>query len=399
MAKQSFPQGVEDPSTLPKGQHFWQDYLVRDQFGNTVVPQHQVMLFVDYVGPTPPTKSARQQVKGAFRTIERAFQRGTGGDMDAPQHEGLLFTFGYSPSYFEKVGSSLETMATDLRRPSTLIEALDETGDVEPVTHDALFHFGSDFASIVLATEAALFGEIESVNGITVESDLTGLFERAERRSGFSSRGQPAIQYDNENIPDESPLALGFKASFADNQPPEEKVTIQNGQFAGGITQMISFTETNVDDWYSENDHPERIDQIYTPRHDEEMVGEIGHSLGSSSRKIPEDVERLDEDAEKRGIIGHGQKLAQARDDDFDPVVLRRDFNSTVRPGLHGAFWQAGIGDFIDTRKAMNSHQFDDEVDDDDHGIRHYIDVKNRATFLAPPRGERALPVIEMGSN
>ncbi|MFB6301137.1 MAG: twin-arginine translocation signal domain-containing protein [Halobacteriales archaeon] len=395
LIEQSFPQGVADPSTLPEGQHFWQDYLVTDRFGNTVLPQHQVLLFLDYVGPTPPTEAAREQVETALTTIERAFRRGDGGESDLPQHEGLLFTFGYSPSYFEKVGDDIEQMDVDLRHPTAVIDALGERGDVNPVTHDALFHFGSDFASIVLGAEAALFGEIPKLNGIPVEEDLSGLFERVERRSGFASRGQPAKQYDNEEIPEESPLSMGFKASFTDNQPPEEKVTIKDGQFAGGTTQMISFTETGIDRWYDENDHTERIHQMYTPRHTEEMVGKIGHELGDTSAKTRDDVERLEEDAREHGRVGHGQKLAQARDDDFDPILLRRDFNSTVRPGLHGAFWQQKIGEFIETRSAMNGHDLDGEVADEDHGIRHYIDVKSRATFLAPPRSQRVLPTIE----
>lgn len=387
--EQSFPAGPDDLGTLPEHQHAWVEYLVRDRFGNTALPQHQAMLLLDYVGPTPPTETARKRVEDAFRSLEAAYQRGTGGDSSAVQHEGLLFVVGYAPQYFDRVGDAMPA-GVDIRTPEAV---LDELGETDPTAddHDAVIHLASGYGSVLLAAERALFGELDELNGQPVIGGLDGLFEVADRRTGFIGRGQPARRYDVEEIPESAPLSMGFKSGFLDNLPHEDRVTIRSGPFAGGTTMMVSRIETDLDDWY-DRDHEERVDLMFSPDHDSEQVGETGTDLASSSGLSQETIESAGEDARERGVVGHGQKIAHARDDENRQPILRRDFNPTDTPGLHFDSWQRSIEDFLDVRRAMNGEHIDADVDDTADGIRSFLEVTNRATFLMPPRSLRALP-------
>lgn len=385
----SFPQG-EDPSTYPDQQHAWQDYLVHDRFGNTIFPLHQTLLLLRYTEDGPPTQADRERVEDAFRTLERAFQRGTGGAESARHTEGLLFTIGYSHRYFERVGDTLPNSAGMLT-PEEVVEILGESG-VTADTHHAVVHLASGYASVVLAAEQALFEEIDTVNGVEIEGGLADVFERADRRTGFIGKGQPAKRYDRSDITENAPLSMGFKAGFADNLPDEQRATIRDGPFAGGTTQQISRIEIDLDRWYEDHDKESQIKQVFTPAHTAEDVGEFGENLAGDTHKTPEDADRVETDARERGRVGHGQKLVAARDEDFKPRILRRDFNAGDFEGMHFDSWQRHIEDFVETRRAMDRPV--EGVPDNQNGIVDYITVTNRATFLMPPRADRALPRV-----
>lgn len=387
--EQQYPTGPADLGTLPERQHAWTESLVRDRFGNTVLPQHQAILMVEYTGPTPPTTDDRETVERAFRTLERAFQRGTGGDESAVQHRGLLFVVGYAPSYFEQFDADLPS-DLDLPTPSEVLTELDES-DATADDADAVVHLASGVGSVLLAAEQALRGELEAVNGVDVEASLADHFDVVDRRTGFIGRGQPARKYDAEAIPDSAPLSMGFKSGFADNLPSEDQVTLQDGPFAGGTTMQVSRLEHDLEAWY-ERDREERTRLMFSPDHGVDDVGDVGEDLASNSRVTEEIAERAPEDARGEGLLGHGQKTARARDEQFRPRILRRDFNATEAPGLHFDSWQRGIEEFLQVRRAMNGEDVDAEVADAHDGILAFIEVTNRATFLMPPRSLRALP-------
>jgi hypothetical protein len=127
-------------------------------------------------------------------------------------------------------------------------------------------------------------------------------------------------------------------------------------------------------------------------------VGDAGRALADHSGITEDVVDRLDEDA-KTGCVGHSQKAARARDDDFDPVILRRSEGIATEdptPGFNFSSIQRGIADFVRTRQAMNLDGVDD-VDDAHHGILNYFEVSGRSTFLVPPRRYRALPTPRPG--
>lgn len=386
-----YPRG--DPDTVPDGQHRWSDYLVRDAHGNTVLPQHQLLLGLSYDGATPPNEAERAQVQAAFDTLDRAFRWGTGDRTGAALNNGLLYTLGYAPRYFERVGET----PGPLNSPQAVLEAVGEPPD-RASPHDALLVLTSDFGSVVLAAEAALFGETDTINDLPVETTLEGVFSRNSRRTGVVGKGLPAERLDHDGIPEDAPLSMGFKSGFRDNLPPEDRVTIQSGPFAGGATQAVSRLRIDLDRWYDQS-HGDRTAEMFCPGHDPDEVGETGSRLGSDSGITEDDVDAIPAHAEQHGTLGHSQKLARARDDDFETVILRRS-EGVATDAVEGTEFnfssvQRTIEDFIDTRLTMNVDEYDVDVPAERHGIVDYLETVSRGSYLIPPRESLALPVLE----
>ncbi|MBX0325135.1 hypothetical protein EGH21_19085 [Halomicroarcula sp. F13] len=385
-----FPRG--DSDAVPNGQHRWGEYLVRDAHGNTVPPQQLVVVGLSYEGSAPPTDEERAQVEETLRLLDRAFQWGTGGNAGAAFHRGLLFMLGYAPRYFEQVGDVPEGLAT----PESVLEAVGEDPS-QADAYDAVMVLTSDIGSVVLSAEAAMFGELDEVNGLPVESTFEGVFSKAGRHTGYVGKGLPADKLDDEDIPDDAPLSMGFKSGFQDNLPSEDRVTIDSGPMAGGTTIASSTLRIDLDRWYDQS-HEERTEEMFCPAHSSEDVGPVGEKLGSDSGITEADVDRIDEDAETHGRVGHTQKVARARDEEFETPILRRTEGvaDTVHDGAGFQFnsIQETIADFVETRKAMNVDEYDHDVPAEDHGIVDYLETLRRGAYLAPPREKWALPVV-----
>lgn len=385
------PQGPSDLSTLPKRQHAWNAYLSTDDAGNAIAPRHRVLLLLNYTSDGHPSSEERDTVEAALRSLERAYQRG---------NDGLLFTIGYSPAYFERFDEGLPA-AVDLPQPEALSSIEDPAFDQQ----DAVIHLTSDYAQVVLAAEEALFGEQETLNGVEMEATLTDIFEKADRRTGFVGEGLPADNQDVKGIPDskpvseDAPLYMGFKSGFQKNQASENRVTIQESSFAGGTTFQLSRIELQLEQWYEQDSRDQRVAKMFCPVHAEKnLVEGAGDNLGDSSKMTDECIEDVEEFARTRGIVGHSQKSARARKDD-SPVIIRRDFNSTDggEAGLHFISLQRTISDFADTREAMNGSDVAANSavgEKTNNGILQYMSVKRRGNFLLPPRNLRALPPV-----
>ncbi len=80
------------PAGLPARQHAWGATLASDVHGNPTAPRFDRLLFFDVEGGATPA-SARL-LEAALRTLERRYRWGP---------DGLLFTAGWGPSYFERV--------------------------------------------------------------------------------------------------------------------------------------------------------------------------------------------------------------------------------------------------------------------------------------------------------
>ncbi|MCU4801404.1 hypothetical protein OB920_13570 [Halobacteria archaeon HArc-gm2] len=386
-----FPTG-SDPASLPDGQHNWNEYLVTDAHGNTAIPQHQVVLGLEYVGSVPPTDEERSEVEAALQSLERAHQWGTGGATSASLNEGLLTLLGYSPRYFDRMDASVE----GLTPPEDVLEAVGEDPSMAD-PHDAFLVLNSDYGSILLACEEALFGERDRINGQAVEGTFEDIFERRERRAGVVGRGNVADEVDNDSIPPSAPLSMGFRSGFRDTQPSEEAVTIDDGPMAGGTMLAASRLHIDLDRWYEQDDE-ERFAEMFSPTQDPADVGPVGDRLGSTSEITEEMTENVEEIAEEHGRLGHSQKVARARDEDFRPQILRRtegvatDVAEGVGFNFHSI--QATMDAFVETRTAMNVDEYDVDVADDDHGIVDYLETRARGSYVVPPRDQRALPTI-----
>ena len=94
---ENVPEGVDDPSTLPAGQHHWNDHVGRDRNEDVATPRHHVLLLLDVEADGTPTDTDRETIETALRGLERAYEW---------SNEGLVFTIGCSPAYFDRYNSS-----------------------------------------------------------------------------------------------------------------------------------------------------------------------------------------------------------------------------------------------------------------------------------------------------
>lgn len=380
-------RGPSDLSSLPTRQHAWNAALSTDEHGNVIAPRHHVLQLLDLQGGARQAAAAREVVESTLQGLERAYTRG---------NDGLVFALGYSPAYFERIDAT--PAGVDLPEPRALASFEEPALDRQ----DAVLHLASDHAQVLLAAEAALWGERDELNGVELGANFGSVFERNGRRTGFVGSGLPADHQDvrgipdSEPVPDESPLYMGFKSGFRQNQASENRVTIPDGPFAGGTTMQVSQISLSLDQWYEQDSRFQRVGKMFCPVHAEgELVEGTGENLGDSSR-MGDCPAHTGEHARTAGMVGHSQKSARARRND-EPLILRRDFDSTDgdEAGLHFVSLQRSIGDFVETREAMNGTDLVGTGavgQRTNNGILQYMTVKRRGNFLVPPRARRSLP-------
>ncbi len=385
------PTGTDDHDSLPERQHAWNEFLETDDDGNVRPPEHHVLVALSLeIEPEDGGDSfddARETVEASLRTLERAYEW---------SNDGLLFTMGYTPSYFDRFEESLPE-AVDLPEPEPLTASEDPAFD----EFDAVLHLASDRAEVVLRAEEALFGELEELNDEPVEDDLTGVFARVDehRRTGFVGEGLPAEHADvggvPDSVPEDAPFFMGFRSGFRESQATEDRVTIEEGAFAGGTTQQLSSMGIQLEVWFEQENHTQRVMKTFSPEHaEEDLVGEVGEALGASSGLTDERIEATEDDATNHDVVGHAQKAARARENG-NPLLLRRDFNTVDgdSPGLHFLSLQRELEEFRAVRDAMTGADLD--VQTLNNGIMGYIFVDRRGNYLVPPRSRRSLPSAE----
>ncbi|MFB6138223.1 MAG: twin-arginine translocation signal domain-containing protein [Halobacteriaceae archaeon] len=382
------PRG--DPSALPDRQFAWNDALPTGPHGNVKLPNHQLLLFLDYVGEGPATGADREQVAAAMETLEAAYQYGTGDAFNPTTTRGLLTMLAYSPSYYDRYEGSFPT-GVSVPRPETVVDELGE--DARADTFDALLVLTSDEVQVLLAAEQALRGRLDTLNGVDVAATFEGVFDVVDRRTGFLGVGRPAAEFDAP-VSENSPTAMGYRSGFKDNQATERTVAVDFGPLADATTMQVSRLTFDLDSWY-EYSEPERVHRMFSPAHTPTEVGEIGEHLGGRSRITRETAKRTDEDAREHDLVGHTQKVARARDQNFEPTILRRSegvSTDLAQPSMNFVSVQRRMERFLEVRRKMNGADLETDLPEENNGILGFIDVTRRATFLVPPREHRALP-------
>jgi hypothetical protein len=381
------PQAAFDPEDLPERQHAWNEFLASDDHGNVRPPEHHLLLGLVYVGDTRPNDRERDRLKTALETLERAYEW---------SNDGLVFTVAYGPAYFARFDDDLPD-GVDLPDPEPL--AAIEDPDLDE--YDVLIHLASDHGRAVLSAEETLTGERDAVNGIGVEETLEEVLAVDDRRTGFVGEGLPAENQagvrgipDSEPVPEDAPFFMGFKSGFDRTQASEDRVTIDGGPFEDGTTTQLSRIDLSLEQWYEQDSRDQRVAKLFCPAHaDEGRVEGAGDNLGDSSG-VEDCIDDAEDDA-RSGLVGHAQKAARAREDG-DPILLRRDFNSTDddQAALQFLSHQREIADFVATREAMTGADLTDGSvgSRTNNGILQYIRVRRRANYLVPPRRHRAFP-------
>jgi len=385
------PSGPADRSTLPTRQFAWGEHVRRDQFGNEQLPTHQTLLYLTLPGDGPPSADDRATVERALTRLDEAY---------AWDSEALLRSIAYSPEYFQRYGSAPEGVEI---HPAKRLSPF-ETPDFD--RQDALLHLASDRPDALLEAELALTGERSTANGVAFDAALTDVFEVDDRRTGFIDAGLPAEKQEglegipeDEPVPEASPLFMGFKAGFAKNQAPLDRVTIQEGPFAGGTTKHVANLRQRLEDWYGEQNFAQRVMEMFSPMHAEnDWIEGVGENLEDDSR-VDETLDTIREQAREFGRIGHAQKAARAnRDPDGTVVLNRRHFESADDgvASLHFPSLQRDMSEFDAVRRAMNGQDLTEATpavrQRVNNGILEYIFVRHRGNFVVPPRDIRALP-------
>jgi len=320
------PVGVAERANR---QHAWQAFSVFDESREQAVsPPHSMALLVDYERPGEPAYEHRREVATTLRKLEEAF---------AWSHEGLLFTIGYSPEYFDRFDESLpDGLNPDgplakpaLLRARDLIDTEGVTLDREdPVAdeYDAAIHMSSDNVQTLLAAEEALWGfpgdgSRDSINGVDFsEANLDGIFTKPtsypERRTAHAGneavteRLEEDTEFDASRIHDDAELSMGFVDIYRNSNPRETAATMVEGQrlvdpkpprhFAQGSVEHISHLDVNLSEkvgdddggWYDDHDLEERRAQMFSPHHTDENTGDVGEHLGNSN--APGDIPMRD---------------------------------------------------------------------------------------------------------
>jgi hypothetical protein len=298
-------------------QHAWDAFEPRNDAGHTAPPPHALFLMLDYGHAGEPTRGHRRTVERALTGIERRFEWGP---------DGVLFTMGYSASYFDRFeeplpeGARPDSATTVAERVAELTDLADTNDAMVPDDYDAVLLLASTNAANLLAVEAALWGEEGA--GIEFEDTFEGVFAKPEgwpeRRVGFAGAAFQEREEEYEEafldgadvIPDDTPLSMGFIAGFGGSIPHEDTVTLESGQvfpgpgideadvptdlqyvdevgerdpgvFAQGTLKHISHVELDLPKWYAE-DPDRRRHQMYSPYHTEaETNAEGGDRPGS----------------------------------------------------------------------------------------------------------------------
>jgi deferrochelatase/peroxidase EfeB len=362
---------------LPAAQHAWTAALSTDEHGNPVAPRFDRLLFFDVAGA--PTAADVRRLEAAMRTLERLYPW---------SHQGLLFTLGWGPHYFEQVLRTTSPIPHPVRLSDFESPSLD--------AYDACLHLASDDERRLAEIEAALIHG-GTLNG-AARVDLPKSLHWRETRSGFVGAGLPARHQEVSGIPGRhpvspaAPLYMGFKSGFRKNQATEDDVTIADGPFAGGTTMHVSYMRLRLDSWYSLLDEKERVARMYSP---ETTPAEVSRLTDDA----PSQPGRYARAAARYGVVGHSQTSARARRNGR-PRIIRRDFNTADggTAGLHFVAVQRSIADFVATRKAMNAANapyLNPAITDTvNNGINEFIFVLKRANYIIPPRRMRSFPLL-----
>lgn len=366
------------PPGLPARQHAWAHTLRRDESGNPLAPRFDRLLFFDVRGRPTPAHAAL--LESRLRTLERRFDWGP---------DGLLFTVGYGPEYFENVLGVASPVPRATRLASFESPAID--------SYHVCLHLACDDQRRLVDVEAALVRGRE-LAGVTGSLSIASALSWRETRTGFTGRGLPRAHQRvagieaGSGVAADAPLFMGFKSGLRKNQAGEDDVTIREEPFTDGTTMHVSYMRLRLAEWYDELSAADRVALMYSPQTTVAAARGFTTDASGNPGRIIEAITRY-------GRIGHAQASAQARRHNR-PLIIRRDFDTIDggHAGLHFVSLQHSIQDFVVTRNAMNAaeaHNIDKSITaTTNNGINAFMDVRRRANYILPSRARRSFPLL-----
>jgi hypothetical protein len=357
---------------LPAGQHEWEARLEADAHGNAVAPPHQRLLLFDLAGA--PTAAGATWIEAALRRIDAL-------------RPAVFTALGWSAEWFALAGLPSPIPKARALNPA---EAPNLDGAI------CCLHLAAADEQLLEAVDAALTRGAALPGGTAGEADVRPVLRLVERRGGFIGAGLPAghtrdlTTRGGVEVPQASPLFMGFPSGMRRNQATEAAVTIDHGRWRGGSTMHVSRIALTLPSWYATLTDQQRTARMHGPGVSARAALDPGSGLEPATADLGATARRY-------GVVGHAQAAATARRRE-KPIILRRDFNGVERgqPMTHFVALARTIEDFEATRKAMDaaraqaaSESVGAQVN---NGINEWLSVHDRANFLVPPRAMRAFP-------
>jgi hypothetical protein len=310
--------------------------------------------------------------------------------------------------------------------------------------------FPSDPAETILeANDVAVLLRSDSLDHIAAGSKAIldpGLFEVTSIRKGFAGGGFDGGQglpkkmavaaqvRGSYLIPDGSELFLGFTSTQKAGLGPPKIANIEElgyapgGYFTEGTHLAVSHISENLEAWYVNFPHQERVSTVFRPGL---VVKENVQTVPQGPHDVS-DAARVQRDFERTKQIGHSASLQTvsrlastavgASGAIYGPgtaIPHRADFNTLDNPfffsadpardgmsdqpaaGVHFVVFNPSSDDFNRGRLAMDGVLPDGtklpfHPRDRGQGFNSILRTTHRQNFLVPPRRHRSFPLVEL---
>lgn len=384
----------------------------------------------------------RGSVREARRELERVL-----ASLDAAYPvtpAGLGVTVAWGLPWFRDYGSLL-TASLPRDRRATGARGRDvsvlEDAELFPSDPEETVLEGNHVAVLLRSDELAAIDDGQA----RIFDGLEGMFRVTSVRKGFAGGGfdggqgipkQRAVAAGltgAELIPDGSELFLGFTSTQKQGLGPRlianfetlGYVELTDRRLVGGTHMHLSHIHENLNAWYLNFDHQERVDTTFRP----------GLEVPPERRSVPQgpddvqSAEELRDDYARHRRIGHSGSLQVASrldrqvigpDGTVYPkgtaVPHRADFNTLDNPfafsadplrdgqvdapaaGVHFVVFNPSSDDFRRVRLAMDGvlpdgTRLELEPRSRGQGFNAVLRTTHRQNFLVPPRAERSFPL------
>ncbi len=413
--------------------------IVEDNGIEVVVPplHHQVVTATVRVGESKrELADARSALEHALAALDRRFE---------PTPAGLGVTVAWGLPYFRRFVPKLagEHIPVDLRATRTkskpvsvLLDSIRFPSDPEETileANDVAVLLRSDSLENIAAGAKALFEELDVFRPTSIRKGFAG--GGFGGRQSLPKRMAVAAQVRGAFlIPDHAELFLGFTSTQkAGLGPPrianlEELGFSRGGYFAQGTHLALSHITENLEAWYVNFPHEERVATVFRP----------GLKVGAEVLTVSQGPDDVADAAAVRATfarskqIGHSASLQTASrlattavgasGAIYGPgtaIPHRADFNTldnpffwSVKPardaisdtpaaGVHFVVFNPSSDDFNRGRLAMDGVLPDGTKlpfapRDRGQGFNSILRTTHRQNFLVPPRRHRSFPLVEL---
>jgi hypothetical protein len=427
----------------PREQHILHGLRVVDDGGvNVFQPplHHQLVTATLQVDETPVALAeARAELEQRLRKLDAAYPT---------TPAGLAVTVGWGLPYFHRYvpGQAARHVPLDRRATVARGRTVSALEDVKPFPsdpdevilerNDVAVLIRSDVLARVREASQSLFGDaggpfrVTSIRRGFVGGGFSG--GRSLPKKMALAAGVPGADL----IPDHAELFLGF-TSTQTSKPGRERIAnfetlgladLRGGYFAHGTHMHVSHLFEDLETWYLNFSHQQRVDTTFRPGlkvperrlsvaqgpADTQSAADVvadyrrDHAIGHSGSIQP--ASRLDRNVtgpdgvvyEKGAPIPHRADF-NTLDNPFSWSARpdRDGFDSSPRAGLHFVIFNPTSDDFRRGRLAMdgvlpNGKTLPFPRGSRGQGFNAVLTTTHRQNFLVPPRAHRSFPLSEL---